>query len=440
MADIPVPQGGTFVPGAEKARMAQMLFTLKEVVNDCDDTAVKSDVMNYLRAANTVDTSVDSSACIKYIKDIAALVKPSFEARSSQAQYDNAIIESLNRRIDDFRKMHNSRVARLIAEITEIVEDEVETAKREIIKKLDPYGIKERFPKKSDFGIWIEQFNANYKALMSNSVNRKVQNMMRTYVSEADIVSNNINALIAERQIVLDKHDRFYASVADGKLAIVNETKAVVTQMSHYNVSLSQASEEMFYEIWQARQKYDIARYGVAGVAAIAGGIGAGLAASAVTSAAAAALTGAIGTVAAGAATAMGAGTAAAAGIGSAAAAGATIAGVGAVSAIIPITIGLVGAAAVGFLALELSSSVFGIGMEKKVRESQKKFIAEVDRSALEMKDQLKQSIFALFEQEFKSLEQNFYQFRTATYIDVNKTLELKEKFNSLERELAIYE
>jgi hypothetical protein len=184
-------------------------------------------------------------------------------------------------------------------------------------------------------------------------------------------------------------------------------------------MSLSSASEEMFYQIWEARQKYDIARHSVAAVPGIAAGIGAGLVTSAViTSIAMPALT-------------------ASAAAASAALSAATVVGV---TVLVPIAIGLVSAAIAYRLALELSTAIFDIGLERKVNKIQKKFIAEVDRSTLELTEQIKKSVFDLFDREFKSLEQNFFQFRSSTFIDVNKTLQLKEKFAALEKELALYE
>lgn len=83
-----------------------------------------------------------------------------------------------------------------------------------------------------------------------------------------------------------------------------------------------------------------------------------------------------------------------------------------------------------------MSSSLYSTSFEKDVRNCVDGFLEEINKSKLAMQAYLSDSIKLVFENELKSLDRTFLDFRTVTYIDESKIPKLAEKIKAIENSI----
>ena len=322
----------------------------------------------------------------------------SFSLRKKQYASDAEILSKINQAMDGYMANHKSTMENLVNKVTDEINKDIDAYQQEIISKLDPYKIKERFRQKEDFMDYLNMVNENYKSMMTDSVNRKTIEVMKGCLHDLEIIFQEAVGYFNTRENILALNDKFYGSLATSRKQMVAETKEAVVAATGFYQTLSTASETLFMQIWEERRKYD-QRIATRKVASIGGGgaVGGALGFFAASHMAA--------TVAATATTTAAAGVAA-----------------GSIGMICLVGIGvIVGAVAINYLAKTLYDPKAGEKMEKATQKCIEQFKAEVSNTRTEMIAQISEQIRTIFQEELMSVDGCFTDFRMSVNIDEKK-------------------
>jgi uncharacterized membrane protein len=239
---------------------------------------------------------------------------------------------------------------------------------------------------------------------MTDNVNRKTQEAIRSYLKELEIVFDEATGFFRKRETMIALEDKFYGSMAASKQQVIGKIKNDLHLTNEYYRSLSDASGELFDKLWAERQKYDkkvndattLGAVGgaVVGTGTLVGGVG---------------MLGALGVVSGGAAGAI-----------------------AAMGVLWPVVATVVGAACISRMAKKISSSRNMAELEKNVQEAIRDFRSEVSRTKEEMVVQIMDTIDSIFRQELEAADRTFADFRLSVNIDGNNIPLLDEKLEKL--------
>lgn len=383
---------------------------------------------------------------IQEMKQILVQLRDSFALRKKQYVSDYEILQKINQSMDNYVLNHKQFLNKFIDELKSEVNKDIDQYENEIISKLDPYKIKERFKNRDDFQDYLNMVNENYKTMMSDSVNRKTIEAIKSSLRDLEIVFQEAVGYFNKRENILTLNDKFYGSLSTGRKQMVNETRDVIVATSELYRTLSDASETLFMQIWEARKKYDTNARNVSIASAVTGAATGGAIATAgvlaaVSSAAGATATAATGTAAATAAGAAAAGATAAEATALGASSGTAVAGTAATGAA-ALSLGSVLIIAVAVIAgaivlNKIAKSFFDPRNENKLEETARKcieeFRAEVNQTRIRMIDQITTQITEIFENELASVDGCFAEFRMGVNIDERKLPMLEQKLSTVE-------
>ncbi|HHX62880.1 MAG TPA: hypothetical protein GX707_19540 [Epulopiscium sp.] len=372
-------------------------ISAEEEINDLSETSGYNAFRKYIKETVTDTNSVQikEKSNIEMAGNMLEIIKDSFEKRYKQYESDLRIVENINRTIDEFRETHKRDVNKLIEKLMVDIDTEVEKYRTEIVARLDPETIKERFSNKSDFQLWLSTVNDNYQNILTRSIERKTQQAMRNYISEMESVLQKTGKYLEDRPTYLELENNIYGTIMSSKKNVVAEIKSTIIEVSSYNTSLFEASEELFMEVWEARSKRDRRKK----VADTCVGVGARV---------------------------VGLGTMAAyaGGIIGAPMLGPIIAGI-VVTSILSLT-----------LNKFLDSNIYTPNMMKEVEKAVGSFNIKVETAKSTVKAELTGFITQMFDNELINMEQNFLEFRKTTYMDDNQLPELKRTLGILEENI----
>lgn len=385
-----------------------MLFGLKEVTKDTDAVHIKKEIDHHLLHLAEADTQDDKQKQVEFVKETLSAVSSSFKKREKQMLTDTEIVNKINLKIDEFRAEHKVKVDGLLSSLMLDIDEAVDKYGDEIVRRLDPKVIKERFHKKEDFELWLTTINDSYKDTMERTVDRKTQSAIRSYLIDTEDVFEVASSYLSDREALIPIEDSFYGTLSSSKKMITQEIHSKISEITVYNKSLYDASEELFNGIWQARKKYDAKRYATTAVSTIAGAGGVSVAAGLATSAAVAIVE----------------------------ASGITVGALAGLPIIAGIAAFAISGIIIAKIASKLSAAIYSSSLEKDVQACINEFKDEIHKSKLAMQGHITESITLIFDNELKSLDRTFLEFRKTAYIDEDKIPKLADKMLQLEREV----
>lgn len=331
-------------------------------------------------------------------------IKESVEKRYIQYEEDKKIVQQLDKRIDEFRKVYDVKIADLKKAVTNVISEEIIEYQNKIIKMLNPKELRKNpyTKNKQAFIEWLQEEVARCEKRLNKRVEDAAVSVSRHYISDLDNICVELKNMVEERETILSERDRFYGTLMKSKGTVATRTQQAVTQSHKEYMSLLDASEELWNSLWNERYKYDrnvvLTTTGSTVAGAITGGVLGVVAANTAVSATTAATAGAV--VAATGGTIM----VAAAGVG----------------------ILIFGTAAL-FAGKKLAESIF----EGKLNENSSKYILEfketLKSTRIQMEDEVCKRLDYLFESELISMDRSFMEFRSTTNID-SLNLPLLEK------------
>ncbi len=365
---------------------------------------------------------------VEEAKKLLVQLQESFLLRKKQYLSDYGILQKINQSMDGYVANHKKVIADLIGKLTIEINNDIDDYEKEIISKLDPYKIKERFREKEDFEDYLNMVNENYKTMMNDSVNRKTIEMIKKCLRDLEVVFQEAVGYFNTRENILELNDRFYGSLSESRQTMVAETKKTIITTGELYKTLSDASETLFLQIWNERKKYDtrirnrkmlsiggsVTSAAVGGVISAIGGIGGTTGAVTAETTAVAAGTTAAGTTAAATATTE---------------TGMAIVGGTSFPIVLVIIIGvIVGAVAINIIAKNLYDPKAADKMEEATQKCIEQFKAEVDNTRVKMIEQISTQITEIFENELASVDGCFTDFRISVNIDEKKIPLLEQK------------
>ena len=283
--------------------------------------------------------------------------------------------------------------------------------------------------------------NENYRTMMSDSINLKTIEAIKSCLQDLEIVFNEATGYFNKRENILALNDKFYGTLSQSRRQMSDETREMVVSTGELYRTLSDASETLFMQIWNERKKYDASIRMHKALSNIGGGTLGGAAGAGIGLAGLHLLTGG-GAVAASSAAAAG-GTALAAGSGTAAvggtalAAGTTSAAVAGASVFAIAGLVVIGVIAGAVLFRYISKSFFdpksADKMEENTRKCIEQFKKEVDHTRIEMIEQVTGQITTIFENELANVDNCFTEFRMSVNIDERKIPLLEQRMQEAE-------
>ena len=350
---------------------------------------------------------------VEEMKKILIQLKDSFSLRKQQYNSDFEILQKINRSLDEYMINHQKTLDQFLEVIAQEINKDIDSYEQEIISKLDPYKIKERFKNKEDFTDYLNMVNENYKKMMNESVNHKTIDVIKSCLHDLEIVFQEAVGYFNTRENILALNDKFYGSLSVSRKKMSDETKEVVLSTGKLYRTLSEASETLFMQIWDERKKYDakirnrkimsVAGGGVAGVAA---GVSGGSAAATATATALANLG-----IASSGATLVGG-----------------LAGVIAGGAIVIIG-AIVGTLVINAIAKTIFDPKAANQLEANVQKCIEQFKDEVNHTRTNMIEQITGQITDIFKTELTSVDNCFTEFRMSVNIDEKKIPLLEQHF-----------
>ncbi len=326
----------------------------------------------------------------KNIEETRALLdqmRASFLLRKKQYQSDVEILHKINSGLDAYVINQEKVIDNLVRDVSQQVNKDIDAYQEEIISKMEPAKIKERFPTQQDFMDYLNMVNENYKKIMTDSVNRKTIEAIKGSLHELEIVCDEAVGYFNKRENILALDDKFYGSLVTGRKQMIAETKENALTVSQFYKTLTEASETLFLQIWEARKKHDDRQEMVE----VGGSIG-GAAAGAFVGFK---LAGAI-FVGTGAAAAIGTGVVIAIGV-------------------------IVGAVVVRKIAKMIFDPMNDNQMEETKQKCIAQFKAEVEKTRSVMIEQIASQIREIFKNELTTIDLSFSEFRMSVNIDERK-------------------
>lgn len=190
-------------------------------------------------------------------KKLLEELNKSFSLRKQQYLADVEILQKINKTMDAYVADHKQIIADLTGKLALEISKDIDSYQQEIISKMDPYKIKERFRTQQDFTDYLNIVNDNYKTMMTDSVNRKTMEALKGCLHDLETVFREAVGYFNTRENIIALNDRFYGSLSKSRKQIVAETKDTVVSAGEFYKTLGEASEELFLQIWEARKKYD---------------------------------------------------------------------------------------------------------------------------------------------------------------------------------------
>lgn len=351
------------------------------------------------------------------MKRIIVQLKDSFALRKQQYVSDFEILQKINRSLDTYMLNHKKFLDTFIGNVAAEINKDIDNYEREIIAKLDPYKIKERFQKQEDFEDYLNMVNENYRTMMSDSINRKTIEAIKSCLQDLEIVFNEAAGYFNKRENILALNDKFYGTLSQSRRQMADETREMVVSTGELYRTLSEASETLFMQIWNERKKYEarmefvdnFSKKGGGVVGGVLGYLGGKL----------------LGNKTKGLVITQIVKSEAAAGLGSIAC--------GVVCSAV-IVIGLIaGAAVIHSLAKSIFDPMFAGKMEKNTRKCIEQFKNEVDHTRVEMIEQVTGQITTIFENELANVDNCFTEFRMSVNIDERKIPLLEQRMQEAE-------
>ena len=194
---------------------------------------------------------------VNHMKKLLIRMQNSLQERKSQYLSDEKILCKINASLDSYVANQQEIIAALNNKLVHEINEDIERYQSEIISKMDPYKIKERFASKEDFESYMNMVNDNYKSMMNESINRKTMETMKTCLHDLEIVFKEAIGYFNKRENILKLNNEFYGSLSKSRKEIVTNTKETVMLSGEFYKTLSDASEELFLKIWNEREKFD---------------------------------------------------------------------------------------------------------------------------------------------------------------------------------------
>lgn len=107
---------------------------------------------------------------VAQMREIIVQLKDSFALRKRQYESDYEILQKINQSLDDYMRNHKKFLEGFIGKVAAEIDKDIDSYEQEIISKLDPYKIRERFQKREDFEAYLNMVNENYRTMMSESI------------------------------------------------------------------------------------------------------------------------------------------------------------------------------------------------------------------------------------------------------------------------------
>lgn len=346
------------------------------------------------------------------LKKMLGQLAESFERRREQYESDAAILNNINTSIDNFILNNRVKIDDLKTALKREIEREIEAYEKEVISKLDPQKIKERFPNGSrDFEDYLNLINEGYRKRMTDNVNRKTQMTVQAYLAGLEGVFEEATGYLNKRESILALKDKFYGSMAESKKSMVYRAATDMDVTRDYYHSLYDTSTELFMKLWKARAEQEQAIRKAKTIGTVTGMAGGALAGAAVAHALAPAV----------------------AAIGAKAGAGALATALGSAGAVLWPVVGLVlGALVIRHIAKKLASANTLLELEKKTEEAIAEFKKETAKAKESMTEQILETIENMFRMEIEKADKSFSEFRMSVNIEGNNIARLEEKFSTI--------
>lgn len=393
----------------EEAGLNAPVFRLSTQWEDSFET-VREYVAKEVIGSNPILTRQQEN--LNELKKMLGQLSESFERRRQQYESDEAILNDINTSIDNFILNNRTKIDDLKTTLKREIEREIEAYEKEVISKLDPQKIKERFPNGSrDFEDYLNLINEGYRKRMTDNVNRKTQMTVQTYLAGLEGVFEEATGYLNKRENILALKDKFYGSMAESKKSMVYRAATDMDVTRDYYHSLYDTSTELFMKLWKARaeQEQTIRNAKLAGtVTGMAGGALAGMAVAHALAPAVAA-------------------------IGAEAGAGALATVLTSAGAVLWPVVGLVlGALVIRHIAKKLASANTLLELEKKTEEAIAEFKKETAKAKESMTEQILETIENMFRMEIEKADKSFSEFRMSVNIEGNNVARLEEKFSTI--------
>lgn len=349
---------------------------------------------------------------ISKLKTMLMELDSSFALRKKQYEADLKVLNNINFAMDTFCEKSREKIDRLKYDLKKEISREIDNYQHEIIQRLNPKQIKERFKNgNQDFMEYLEFVNEGYRKRMTDEVNKKTQGAIRVYLTELQDVFEEATGYFKNRESLLTLEDKFYGTLAETKTGMVSEASYQLAESQKYYQSLTNASEELFMKIWKERENYDRkVKIGETVGSAAGGALGATAAGLVVTKGAAATVLASEG-VAAAVTTVLGAN------------AGLLVVAAGV----------MIGGAVLSKMTKKLAAAKSAEDMEEIVNHYIQEFKLEVEKTKEDMTEQILDAVEQIFTKELESADKTFTNFRMAVNIDSKNIPLLEERMDKVQ-------
>ncbi len=383
---------------------------------------VREYVLNEVTGSSPTLTSQQEN--LNELKNMLGQLSDSFERRRQQYESDALILKNISVSMDTFILNNREKIEDLKAALRREIEQEIEAYKSEVINRLDPQKIKERFPNGSkDIEDYLNLINEGYRKRMTDNVNRKTQMTVQAYLTGLERVLEEATGYLNRRADILTLKDRFYGSMAESRKEIAYRASVDLEVAKDYYHSLYDASTELFLKLWMAREERDrtIRRAKLAGTAVgTAGGAAAG---TAVAHTVAPVVTDLV---------KLAMGKILSEDLTKAVAMTLNIGG----GVLWPLVGTIVGALVIRGIAQKIADAHTLQDLEKKTKEAVGEFKDEVAKTKAAMTEQILETIEQMFRMEIGKADKCFVEFRMSVNIEGNNIARLEDKFAVIRQDL----
>lgn len=239
----------------EEKRMTELLENINDVIKDSDAVEEKEMIRELLKKGSLSEQRENMGK----IKDMLSELTVSFQLRKKQYESDAVVLQNINRVMDEFQKESKGKINRLKENLREQISEAINTYQDEVIKKLNPKKIKENFPGGSE--AFLEDIrklmNESCRKKMLDQVQRKIEDTIGQYCSELEEAFDEATGYFRKRESLIKLEDKFYGMFGENKDRMIENASYSIGTAREYYRALTDASEESFVKVWQARNACD---------------------------------------------------------------------------------------------------------------------------------------------------------------------------------------
>ena len=138
---------------------------------------------------------------IEHLSRMLSDLQQSFLLRKKQYEADAGVLARIDKSMNAFVERNERVTEELKKQLRQVISQEIDEYQSSVIKRLDPYKIKERFSGgEAAFQEYLSTTNETYKNQLNDRVSKETQRVVRSYLADLENVFEEATGFFRKRE------------------------------------------------------------------------------------------------------------------------------------------------------------------------------------------------------------------------------------------------